>query len=528
MKFGLSIFLGSIIWAQSMLTIPFDYGGQFGYLNQDGVMFWNEDWRSNGLLFDGTWSIYPRRYGPKIESEFHSNYEPIEVDSNKTESFFAYDLGDYNLDRFSLGATYTGQGRGIKLYGFKRTYNGHYNQYDNNSNQPNQQSYLGSYISKNKSNQTQISFGHFNTYSGIADSTSRGLIDHNITNMNVSIIQQIGSVQTQFSIDQVLERMVANHSLSAFSGVRYLTRSQFAFNIQKGAFQIDISENNRAVRMGELIHQSWFRIGSQFNNYGLGAHVGWVINGDSNSLDYNLQYSASLKSLKFNLSTQKIVKPYHPYYSIITLDKSSRLTDISKNKIELSWVSDKHEFNIAYSQIYDADFFSITDNTKIPSAKNQGEIGQLIVGLKSSQIPFVDVGIEFVNQSTGVLYDGGIAYFFNYFIQSDFNLFDNFMKIQMGADVRRNIKRRYTSTIHPIEMIPMEFTSASELDDIALLNGFVRAKVSTFTIQYDWYNITEMVLAQIGSELSNFYNIHPEMPSIGRQANLSVEWQFLN
>ena len=52
--------------------MPFDWGGQFGYLNQGGAIFWNSDWRSNNLLFDGTWTTYPRMFGPEIEKGFKS------------------------------------------------------------------------------------------------------------------------------------------------------------------------------------------------------------------------------------------------------------------------------------------------------------------------------------------------------------------------------------------------------------------------------------------------------------------------
>ena len=43
-----------IILAQPIEIVPFDWGGQFGYVSRSGAIMWNQDWRSNRLLFDGT------------------------------------------------------------------------------------------------------------------------------------------------------------------------------------------------------------------------------------------------------------------------------------------------------------------------------------------------------------------------------------------------------------------------------------------------------------------------------------------
>ena len=45
------------------IAIPFDWGGQNGILIQEGSLFWNRSWTSGVLLFDGTYTSYPNRYG---------------------------------------------------------------------------------------------------------------------------------------------------------------------------------------------------------------------------------------------------------------------------------------------------------------------------------------------------------------------------------------------------------------------------------------------------------------------------------
>jgi len=94
--------------------------------------------------------------------------------------------------------------------------------------------------------------------------------------------------------------------------------------------------------------------------------------------------------------------------------------------------------------------------------------------------------------------------------------------------VDRYFNRLNNSIIDPIEMVPMTIYTDEKLDDISLINGTITAYVSTFTIKYEWLNITEMILAYIGSDEDNYFKIHPEMPLLGRQTNLSVEWVFLD
>ena len=46
-------FISSLILADGIDNITFDWSGQFGYVSQNGIIQWNKDWSSNQLLFDG-------------------------------------------------------------------------------------------------------------------------------------------------------------------------------------------------------------------------------------------------------------------------------------------------------------------------------------------------------------------------------------------------------------------------------------------------------------------------------------------
>ena len=70
-------------WAPSILLIigllqgdsspnilPFDWSGQNGLLSVNGQLFWNHDWMSGPLYFDGTFSNFPLRFGPSFLHSF--------------------------------------------------------------------------------------------------------------------------------------------------------------------------------------------------------------------------------------------------------------------------------------------------------------------------------------------------------------------------------------------------------------------------------------------------------------------------
>jgi len=64
------------------------------------------------------------------------------------------------------------------------------------------------------------------------------------------------------------------------------------------------------------------------------------------------------------------------------------------------------------------------------------------------------------------------------------------------------------------------------LEPINILNASIKSQVSKFVIAYEWYNISELILGSFGSEENNYFLIHPDMPNLGRQVNLSITWMF--
>jgi len=520
----------SFLGAQQSQTIVFDHSGQFGFQIENGGIRWNQDWRSNGLLFDGVWAVYPRQLGRKIESGIGEirNTNP-NFDSSQVTSYFTYDMGDYSLDRFSTGTLYTGQGRQIHLHGFKRSYGGHYNQYANRTHQPIQQFYLSTYASKKESEYASLSVGHGNMLSGFPDTTGSGRLSNRFISANVFWQKSLSQLDVQFSLDQFLQRYETTHSMSVFSGVRYLTRSRNALDIFWNSFQFNLSLNNRQTRMGKLIEQRWTNFGLKGSSRGFDGNLGWVIAESESDYFYQFNYEKNFGSLNGEIEFTKNVDPVHPFYlSQYNQGQNSLLTQISQKRIGLNWVGEKNSIQLSYSEMEDHHFWRNTLPDSIPNYLTISKMASINLGVQTSMIPFVTLEAKYTNQTKGTLYGGGIPYFLNYSAHSDFYLFDEFMRVELFLEMNHYFKRIQNGLLNPIEMVPSGYYSDEKMDDVSLLTGRIRTHVSTFTIQYEWINIMEMILASMGSDANKFYEIYPGMPPIGRQVNLSVEWHFLD
>ena len=122
----------------------------------------------------------------------------------------------------------------------------------------------------------------------------------------------------------------------------------------------------------------------------------------------------------------------------------------------------------------------------------------------------------------------GIGRWISLKLESSFSLFSDYMVIDANVVFKRLEDRFNSSLINPIEMVPLhDYTATNDiLTPVNIINASITAYVSTFTISYEWYNIGEIILASLGQEDNNYFTIHPLLPDLGRQINLSVRWKF--
>ena len=118
MKYLIGFISIQIILADGLDIYQFDWSGQFGLVNHEGAVLWNKDWRSQHLLFDGTWAIYPSMYGPEIDKGFYTNLSGLDRDNDSLtyHSYFQYDQGDYLLDKFLFAVGYQKNKRSLWLH----------------------------------------------------------------------------------------------------------------------------------------------------------------------------------------------------------------------------------------------------------------------------------------------------------------------------------------------------------------------------------------------------------------------------
>ncbi len=526
-------FISSLILADGIDNITFDWGGQFGYVSQNGIMQWNKDWNSNQLLFDGTWSIFPRMFGPRIDEGFRKPIKELLLaeDSVGVNSYFKYDQGDYLLDRFSFGLDYNTDNRHAYLHGFKRSYAGSFNQYNNDSFQPLQQSYIVSYRSVNDKDEGGFSLGHFNTYSGFPDTLDAGLFDNRITTSNIFWESSIGNLETRIAIDHFLQRYLTRHSLSYFDGSRHLSRSQYQGNIiwrmdEVKQILIQIESNNRSIRSNTLYRFDWAELSLDYSSNIFKITSSYITDRNISFFNYGLIIDRRFRNIRIYFDYRSNHHPMHPYYTMI-----NAIDEVPSFINETSIVSmfdiefEKNQFSATISQSKD-------DNILWESILEEpidNNIHRMIdLKYKTSLIPHLGIETSYKLQESKIYYSDGIGKWMGLKLESSFGLFKDYMLIDANITFQRLEDRFNSSLINPIEMVPLHGNAVKNdmLTPVNIINASITAYVSTFTISYEWFNIGEIILASSGKEDNNYFTIHPLLPALGRQINLSIKWEF--
>ena len=186
----LNSFLFSSLLIGQTYNLPFDWSGQFGISTVGGRLFWNSDWTSGPLLFDGTYTHYPVRYGNAISALFQpagTHLIPLTIyqlpDTTSTTTILDYERGDYNYDRLAIDADFKTPRRSVGLHGFKRSYAGREGQFfhPKGNTSPLQQTFKVDYRSENKGWLIDASTARLVTELGLPDSGAvNGLLEDEI------------------------------------------------------------------------------------------------------------------------------------------------------------------------------------------------------------------------------------------------------------------------------------------------------------------------------------------------------------
>ena len=528
------ILLSSFLLSNQIQFIPFDWGDQFGYVKHKGMIIWGEDWRSKNLLFDGTWSIFPRMYGENIEQGFLKiPHDKFTLDSSNVISNITYDQGDYGLDKFSIGINYFEKNRHLELQGFKRSYFGNFNQYYLNTSQPLQQSYTFSYKSLDTHRHTGLSIGHFNTLAGFPDLNingifdNSGIFDNRITSLNYFWSKEYGPLFFDLTMDHFLQRYKAIHSLSYYNRPRYLNRTVYKAEVNSlingYTVSLGFNTNYRTTVSESKIHTDWYNLYSsaQWKSFDLWAAI--TKNENDFFYDYNFSFDKKFNSFRINIVNAIRSFPRHPFF-IFNNEEMNKSKFYQKfyNQGFIQWEGLKSNVSMLISYIEDKQEFG-QDSSFL---HNQYSNIKLIY--RKNLNSKIDVLLKYNIADTGNYYSGGIGKEVGLEFQSRFTLFSKFMTIDLNSELKYLYERINYSTINPIEMVPLitHNKDHEKLNPLTLINANLNVSVSSIMFGFNWINISEILLSTIGFEDNNFIIFHPNMPSLGRQINFSINWKF--
>ena len=312
------LILGLLQGDSSPNILPFDWSGQNGLLSVNGQLFWNHDWMSGPLYFDGTFSNYPLRLGPSYLHSFQPDnageipkMESI-PDSAQISSSFDYRKGDYLFDQLDVQAGFSDGTRLLKMNGFKRSYAGSFGQYVQPEGilTPNQQSYRLDYLTSFDTEKVQASVAHFVTNSGLPDSIMNGHHEDITTVAGISYSKTDTAKTFQVFGSQFNQERRVEHS-SIFT---YLNRTHLHFRWTWNAYKtVGFFADKQSIMQDELRDLKWVTIYGGLNGERLTTSLGGSFLSEEKSYAMYLKSSFSLqgKSWEMNTGLSYNTKPAH-------------------------------------------------------------------------------------------------------------------------------------------------------------------------------------------------------------------------
>ncbi len=519
-------FSASIIFSQSIENISYDFIKHQGHILNKGSLFWNEDWYSNGLFFDGTFANYPSMYGPIIEEKIFKPIEDISnLDSSKTVSYFDYLQGDYYLDNLDLGIKYLNPGRVINLHAFKRRYAGAYNQYNygNGTISPIHYTFLGEFNFRSNNENLFISLGNFNSDYGLLDSSNISFLDSRITSSSLKYESKYDSLLFKLDYNIFFQRLNGLHSSSIFEGVIYLTRtkidgSMMMLSSNEYNYGLSYNLNKRSLDHDAVKNFNWnifdFFIQNKKSKYSIG------LNTFKN--DYDLIFSGR-SNFQLGLIRSKInyERSYHPYH-IAYADS------LTFEQIDCIWI--ENSLQIKRIQIgFEFAFKNLEreiDNTWLPTKGNNLWISFYLSPIFQNNLEF---SIRYNKSISNEYINDGIGDRVKIHLGNKFNLFSNAMILKYHASIDGYMNRKNEYALTPIERYPARQLEEVPLGNLWIPSLNVTCYVKNVEISYEMHQLTNIINDYLNRNYdSNQIVFNKYYPSVTRLASLAIKWNFHN
>jgi|TARA_B110000263_G_scaffold210990_1_gene193742 hypothetical protein len=520
----ISIFFMKLLFSQAEYTVPFDWSGQNGFMINDGALFWNRSWTSGVLLFDGTYSSYPERYGRHTSNKFN----PLDIgslpvfndlpDTSNINTHFNYNRGDYNFDQLSLNATYESKDQYININGFKRSDAGNTGHYFHPSgrNSPIHHSYRIDYGVKHGKRQVETSIGRYITNSGLPDSTQNGLENGNIISAGLKVSQSVGNWKINSHFANFMQHRLINHSSFIDSNYRDINRTLIniqleikngrIFGIQNQSQNISSSIHNRSLQ--------WTKIYGQliFKNFSILGGVQLLNSDDTFPFIWEISHDNKYKNIYYELSSKGSPSPKHP-----------DLDDPNDNSSFDYWNRSSLKFGVTLLAL-DLSVFLNSTQTGMKAFEGHNIFmtgGNITYSHQSGWSIFSNI----VTQVDSSVFGGG-GTFIKTGINGKVKIFSDNMIIDLKLWSNTSSGRKSSFGYNPLLQIPFENSNSQWIiEDSQILNFEANADISGVIISYKINNI----LNAIGTTNEKaWFRPNHLYPQLGRMVQFGVTWYFNN
>ena len=498
--------------------IPYDWSNQFGEVLKKGQYIWNNDWSSDNIFFDGTFTGYPSTYGPKIEFGFLNDTIKI-LGKDTASSYFDYNQGDYLLDELIIGSKYINKGRMLEFSGYKRSFVGRNSQYLNSSSTPIQQSYIFNYQSQKKNDLILYSLGYFDTNTGLPDSTGSSSLKSKIISSNLCWKNSFKESSISLGRNDFLQRYKSNHSLSLISSRRFLSRARYYGSYETSlnrnlGISIYLEQNIRTVIniLPELIKWKIYSIKIRGNDFSI--ILGNKLIHKNMNAHYNISYSKKYNQAKLIFNLISDVNPLH----------SSFIENKSVLKEKAYSVEAKTEIGILNFRMLifkGQSFFNYQEKDNISSNTYS------LVSTNLNLFKGYNAEIRYVKNIGDGFSSSGPEEEIGLILNGYTKLFKNNMKVYTQIEIIRLNNYNSSFNLNPIELIPLNNTGDILVTNNWGINISIISKIKNFNIKYNIHNIPQLFLnpkSVTGKQFSSV--VSPFFPDRGKLVSFAIEWHF--
>ena len=523
-RFIISIGFISVLFSQAEYVVPFDWGGQNGFMIYDGSLLWNRSWTSGVLLFDGSYTSYPERYGGHTSNKFR----PLNIgflpvfnalpDSSDMKTHFDYSRGDYNFDKLSLGANYESKDQYININVFKRSHAGNIGHYFHPSGRksPIHHSYRVDYGANQDGRQIETSIARYITTSGLPDATQNGLENGNIISAGLKISQSVGNWRINSHFGNFMQHRLVHHSSLLDSNYRDINRALMNLQLETKSGKI-FGIQNQSQNVSSNIHNrslKWTKIYGQqiFKNFSILGGVQLLNSDDTFPFVWELSHSNEYKKVYYEFLSTGSPSPKHP-----------DLDDPNDNSAFDYWNRSSIKIGISSFPLDISIFFNSTQ-TGMKPFDGQHIImggGNIIYSHQSGWNIFSHI----VTQMDSSIFGGG-GTFAKIGINGKLSLFSDNMIVDLKLWANRRSGNRASFGFDPLLQIPFTNNNSEwATSDSQLLNFEGNANISGVIVSYKINNI----LNAIGTtNEKTWFRPNHVYPQLGRMVQFGVTWYFDN